>query len=175
VDTTAGSSWGVIPTAIASENSRASIIGLCRATLITKIDVVSVPATYTSSIENRRSPTWNSVSSWWVLSPAAILPNSVRAPVATTTPRALPAWTTVPISAHPDSSARGVPAGTALVAFSTGSDSPVNTDSSHCKLVTSSSRTSAGTMSPSFSSRMSPGTSVVTSTLTGRPSRNTTV
>ena len=49
------------------------------------------------------------MSSWWVLSPAAILPNSVRAPVATTTPRPLPACTTVPISAHPDSSASGVP------------------------------------------------------------------
>ena len=113
VDTTAGSSWGVIPTAMARENNKASMIGLCRATLITKIDVVSAPATYTSSIENRRSPTWNSVSRWCVLSPAAMLPNSVRAPMATTTPRALPAWTTVPISAHPDSSASGVPAGTA--------------------------------------------------------------
>ena len=45
VDTTAGSSCGVMPTAMASENSRASMIGLCSATLITKIDVVSAPAT----------------------------------------------------------------------------------------------------------------------------------
>jgi len=29
VDTTAGSSWGVIPTAIDSENSSASMTGLC--------------------------------------------------------------------------------------------------------------------------------------------------
>jgi hypothetical protein len=45
VDTTAGSSCGVIPTAIASENSSASMIGLCSTTLITKIDVVNAPAT----------------------------------------------------------------------------------------------------------------------------------
>ena len=38
--TTAGSSCGVIPTAMAKENSNASMNGLCSATLITKIDVV---------------------------------------------------------------------------------------------------------------------------------------
>jgi len=38
------------------------MIGRCRATLMMKMDVVRDPATYTSSIENRRSPTWNSVS-----------------------------------------------------------------------------------------------------------------
>lgn len=37
---------------------------------------------------------------WWVLSPAAIRPNSVRAPVATTSARPLPACTTVPLSAQ---------------------------------------------------------------------------
>jgi len=106
VDTTAGSSCRVMPTAIASENSSASMIGLCSATLMMKMDVVNAPPIYTRSMENRRSPTWNSVSSWWVLSPAAIFPNSVSAPVVATTPRALPACTTVPISAHPDTSAR---------------------------------------------------------------------
>ena len=45
VETTAGSSCGVMPTAIASENSSASMIGLCKTTLITKIDPVSAPAT----------------------------------------------------------------------------------------------------------------------------------
>jgi hypothetical protein len=60
--------------AIASENSSASMTGLWSTTLIAKIDVVNAPATYTSSIENRRNPTWNSVSSWCVPSPAAILP-----------------------------------------------------------------------------------------------------
>ena len=41
VETTAGSSCGVIPTAIASEKSNASMIGLCSTTLITKIDAVA--------------------------------------------------------------------------------------------------------------------------------------
>ena len=63
VETTAGSSCGVMPTAIASENSSASMTGLCSSTLITKIDVVSASATWTSRMENSRSPAWNSVSS----------------------------------------------------------------------------------------------------------------
>ena len=45
VETTAGRSCGVIPTAIASENSSASRTGLCSSTLIAKIDVVNAPAT----------------------------------------------------------------------------------------------------------------------------------
>ena len=50
--------------------------------------------------------------------PAAIRPNSVRAPVATTTPAPLPALTTVPIKAHEVSSASGGPgAGPARCAF----------------------------------------------------------
>ena len=175
VDTTAGSSWGVMPTAMARENSSASRTGFCSATLITKIETVSVPATYTSSIENRPSPIWNSVSSWCVLRPAATAPNSVCAPVATTTPRARPACTTVPINAQPDSSASVVPVGTGPASLSTGSDSPVRTDSSHSRPVASSSRMSAGTTSPSRRSTTSPGTSSVTSTVTGGPARTTSV
>ena len=45
VETTAGSSCGVIPTAMARENSSASMTGLCSSTLMTKIEVVSAPAT----------------------------------------------------------------------------------------------------------------------------------
>ncbi len=45
IDTTAGSNCGVIPTAMASENSSASRIGRCSTTLMTKIDVVSAAAT----------------------------------------------------------------------------------------------------------------------------------
>ena len=161
VDTTAGSSWGVIPTAMARENNSASRIGFCSTTLMAKIETVSAPATYTSSREKRRRPTWKPVSSWCVPSPAAIPPNSVADPDDTTTPRPPPACTTVPISAHPASSARGVPSGTAAVVLSTGNDSPVRTDSSHSRPVTRSNRMSAGTTSPSFSSTTSPGTSAV--------------
>ena len=45
VETTAGSSCGVMPTAMAKENSSASMIGLCSTTFMTKIEVVSAPAT----------------------------------------------------------------------------------------------------------------------------------
>ena len=74
VDTTAGSSCRVMPTAIASENSSASMIGLCSATLMMKMDVVNAPPIYTRSMENRRSPTWNSVSSLVGAQPGGVLP-----------------------------------------------------------------------------------------------------
>ena len=60
--TTAGSSCGVMPTAIASENSSDSISGRCSSRFVTRISAVSANATCSSSTENRRSPTWNSVS-----------------------------------------------------------------------------------------------------------------
>ena len=54
--TMAGSSCGVIPIAIASENSSASITGRDSATLMTKIETVSTPATRTSSSEKSLQP-----------------------------------------------------------------------------------------------------------------------
>ena len=57
----AGSSCGVIPIAIASENSTASITGLDMATLMTKIETVRMPAIQTSRRENSFNPTWNAV------------------------------------------------------------------------------------------------------------------
>ena len=174
VETTAGSSCGVIPTAIARENSSAASTGLCSATLMMKIAVVSTAATWTSSIENLRSPAWNSVSGCPCPRPTAIRPNSAWLPVATTTPVADPARTTVPISAQQLSSASGEPAATGSVDFSTGSDSPVRTDSSHSSPAVVSSRISAGTTWPSCRSTTSPGTSSVTSTVCGCPSRHVT-
>ena len=149
VETTAGSSCGVMPTAIASENSSASMIGLCSTTLITKIVLVSAIATSTSSTENLRSPAWNSVSSCRAPSPTAIRPNSACEPVATTMPRPEPARTTVPISTQSDRSASIVPSGTGSGFFSAGIDSPVRIDSSHSSPGLASSRRSAGTTSPS--------------------------
>jgi hypothetical protein len=52
--------------------------------------------------------------------------------------------------------------------------SPVRIDSSHSSPDASISRTSAGTMSPTRSRTMSPGTSSVTSTCRNRPPRSTT-
>ena len=77
------------------------------------------------------------------------------------------ALTTVPISAQPVNSANAVSAGTGSVSLSTGSDSPVSTDSSQPRLATEIRRRSAGTMSPSRRSTRSPGTRSATSTVPG--------
>ena len=132
-------------------------------TLITKIAAVSTAATWTSSIENFRSPTWNSVSGWRSPRPRAIRPNSA-APVRDHHPGARArshhrAHQRAACSTRP----AAVPAGTVSADFSTGTDSPVITDSSHSSPAAASSRTSAGTTSPSCRSTMSPGTSSVTS------------
>ena len=160
--TMAGRSCGVSPMAIASENSNASMNGRCSTRLMTKIEAVSTPATRTSRNENRRNPTWNAVSAGRSPRPAAMRPKPVCMPVRTTTPRAEPSRTIVPINAHERS-----PFGTASAVFSTGIDSPVSTASSHSSSTVSSRRTSAGTMSPTESCTRSPGTSAVTSTRFG--------
>ena len=54
VDTTAGSSCGEMPTAMASENSSASITGRCKTTLMTKMAAVSTPATCTDRGDRAR-------------------------------------------------------------------------------------------------------------------------
>ena len=64
VETTAGSSCGVMPTATARENSTASMTGRPRATLITKIVTLSTPPTLANSPEKRVRPSWNSVWGW---------------------------------------------------------------------------------------------------------------
>ena len=63
VVTTAGRSCGVIPTAIARENRTDSSNGRCKSRLITKIELVKTPATWTRSTEKCRRPAWNSVTS----------------------------------------------------------------------------------------------------------------
>ena len=84
----AGSSCGVMPMAMASENSSASSSGREKATLITKIEMVSTAATRTSSLEKSRRPAWNAVSACVSPRPTAILPNAVAEdPMATTTAR----------------------------------------------------------------------------------------
>ena len=81
--TTAGSNCGVMPTAMARENSTESISVRCSSTLVTRMSAASTPATCISSIEKRRSPIWKSVSGARVPSPAAMRPNSERGPAAT--------------------------------------------------------------------------------------------
>jgi hypothetical protein len=68
----------LMPIAIARENSSASNSGRWKATLMTKMEIVSAAATRTRSFENPRSPVWKAVSAWRSASPTAILPNEVE-------------------------------------------------------------------------------------------------
>ena len=172
-ETIAGNSSGVSPTAIARENRSASSSGRPRTTLMRKTKIDTTRAIVASSFENFRRPTWNPVSGGRSASPDAILPKLVEAPVPTTTPRPEPCWTIVPMNTHDDrsASARSATGATSLL---TGKDSPVSTLSSLSSWSASSSRMSAGTMSPIRSATTSPGTSCVTSTFRWCPSRQTT-
>ena len=172
-DTIAGSSCGVMPIAMARLKSRASISGRSRATLIAKIPTVRTPATLTSRAEKPRSPSWKAVSVGRSPSPTAIFPKAVAMPVATTTPSPEPWWTMVPMKAHDGRSTAESEGGSGAVDFGAGSDSPVSTASSHSSPLASRSRRSAGTTSPTRSAMTSPGTRVVTSTLSSVPSRRT--
>ena len=172
VDTTAGSSCGVIPTAIASEKSTASISGRPRATLITRIARLRTPATFARSPENFVRPTWNSVGGWRSPRPSAIAPNRVSPPVATTTACAEPRCTTVPMNRAGDGPSFGEALAAGSGALSTGRDSPVRIDSSHSRPRAVRTRRSAGTMAPMPSDTTSPGTRCVASTSTVSPSRS---
>ncbi len=88
--TIAGIISGAIPTAMASEKSRASIKGRASTTLMTKMKAVSAAATRNRNRENRESPTSKAVWPSCSVIPAAILPNAVRVPVSITTAAAEP-------------------------------------------------------------------------------------
>ena len=106
-----------------------------------------------------------------------IFPIAVRAPVPITTPRALPPVTTVPPNATQVLSwiTAATPTETAPANFSTDPLSPVkmlwSTESASPR--TAIKRTSAGTLFPTASSTISPGTSSAAGTFRSRPSRNT--
>ena len=160
-----------MPTAIARENSTASMSGRCSTTLITKIDAVSTPATQASSSEKRRSPSWNSVSSLPVAQPHRDRARTrCRGPVATTTPSPVPA---LHDRAHERAGGqvasgragrhrRGGPSRPAA-------DSPVSTDSSHSSPSPRAAAGRPGTIVPRPSRTTSPGTRSVTSTAAAVP------
>ena len=170
--TMAGIISGAMPTAMASEKSRASMRGRDSATLTMKMNAVSTAATSNKKREKRDRPTSKAVWPCFSARPAAICPKAVRAPVRTTTPRADPWWTIVPMKAHPgwSSAWRSVTGATDLA---TGIDSPVSTPSSHSSSSTFSKRRSAGTRAPMRSDTTSPGTRSVTGTRLVRPSLRT--
>ena len=89
-------------------------------------------------------------------------PNSVRSPVAITVARPWPFTTSVP--EYTAASGR----------FSTGSDSPVSSDSSSIRSFAATSRASAGTRSPSSSRIRSPRTTSAPAIRVRTPSRTTT-
>ncbi len=171
--TTAGSSCGVIPTAMASENSSASTQERPSTMLATRIAPVRIRAITSRNDENRESPRWNSVCGSRRSKPAAMRPNSVLAPVATTTPRPRPDWTIVPMRAQQSRSPSSGDPGIGSIRFSTATDSPVMMLSSHRRSSASSSRRSAGTIAPGVSRTMSAGTSAPTSTSVRSPPRMT--
>ena len=111
--TIAGSSCGVMPTAIASENSsRLSRSGRPSATLITKIETVSTAGDVDEQHRERRSPSWNAVCPCRSPSRTAIAPNAVCAPVRDDDgPRPSPPRTTVPMNAHDGRSSGESPGG----------------------------------------------------------------
>ena len=104
----------------------------------------------------------------------ATLPSSVPMPVATTTPRARPWVTVVPLKPRlVRSPSASLSPTRASVRFSTVTDSPVSVDSSTLSCAASSSRRSAGIWLPASSSTMSPGTSAVAGTTCTAPLRST--
>ncbi len=104
----------------------------------------------------------------------AIFPNSVETPVAMTTPRPRPYVAAVPAYAMFFRSPTGKSgSSSALVCFSTATDSPVRAASSIFRLTASMSRKSAGTLSPAESSTTSPGTSSRAGISFSTPSRRT--
>ena len=175
VVTTAGSSCGVIPTAIARAKSNDSTSGRPRMRFAAMMNTVRTIATCSSSTENRDRPFWNAVCGGSSPRPAATAPNSACAPVATTIPVAVPDCTTVPMYAQLVRSANGVSAGSGSICLAAAVDSPVSTPSLQSRSVTSVSRMSAGTSCPSTRRTTSPTTSPVTSIVCAVPSRITVV
>ncbi len=101
-------------------------------------------------------------------------PTTVRAPVATTRPRARPRTTVDPACARSArSSSGGSGPGRDATPFATGTDSPVRSASSTSSPCASMSCRSAGTRWPLSSATTSPGTSCSASISTVMPSRST--
>jgi hypothetical protein len=75
-------------------------------------------------------PSWKAVSGGRWPSPWAIWPNSVLGPVPTTTPRAVSARTTVPMSAHEGRAREEPPLGAGPVVFGAGVSGPAESAAS---------------------------------------------
>ena len=100
-------------------------------------------------------------------------PNSVSAPVAKTTARAVPEATLVPAKTRLRAWMRGTSSSIGTDWRRTGSDSPVSAASFVASSAAAIRRQSAEIASPSASSTTSPGTRSAASTSAGAPSRST--
>ncbi len=96
--TIAGRSWGVRPTARASENRAESMSGRLSTMLTTKMVTTSTTMARTSRKPNAVMPRSKLVSTGAVASRSATRPNSVLAPVRTTTAVPEPLTTWVPMN-----------------------------------------------------------------------------
>ncbi len=169
-----GRNSGVSPTASATANRNDSSGGRCRAKLASSTKSTRNSTVRMISTANRASPRWNSVSGGWVDSCAAMSPNAVAGPVATTTAVAVPLTTDVPRKTVLRASAAWrAPGGRSPASFSTGSDSPVRAASWTWRSRVAVRRASAGTRSPAARWMTSPGTSSRRGISTRRPSRST--
>ena len=171
-DTIIGSISGVRPTATASAKKNAS----CQLCLVNPL-IRNTAGTMTAmkaiiSQVNLLIPRSNAVGGASCVRPRAIVPNSVRAPVRTTTAVAEPLWTLVPRKQRFGQSSGGRPVTPSVIsAFSAGSDSPVSADWLTNRSFAARSRTSPGIMSPAARTMTSPGTMSRSGTSRGTPSR----
>ncbi len=156
--TMAGSSSGVRPTARASEKRSESIAGFPSRKLKESTITTITSITWVSRLPKRWMPRSNSVSDGRMPRRWAIPPSTVSRPVTTTSRRAVPLLTLVPMNAQLDLSARLETAGAAPGAFSTGKVSPVSVAWLTYRSSDSRRIPSAGTRLPADSWRTSPGT-----------------
>ena len=156
-------------TAIARAMTNSSRLGRCVKSRVSSSLARNVrPRVMSATHSNRLLNDCRDFSYWVILcvrvDSEAMVPSSVALPVAYTTPVASPLWTILPVN-------NSEPSPLAAASLATGSDSPVNWDSSTWTLRALSSLQSAGTMSPSLRMTMSPGTSRASSSRAVFPSR----
>ena len=178
VVTSMGSISGVSPTATDSEKSSAET----QSPLVTPEITKTMGSMTTMRRMSRRlvdlMPASKEVSRLRPVSVPVASPNIVRAPVATTTPRALPEITVEPMKAMSSRSVREDASACAAVPssarFSTGSDSPVSDAWLTKRSRAAKMRRSAGTTSPDERCTTSPTTiSSMGVSLPPSPSRST--
>ena len=166
---------GMTETASATASKNTSVIGVPRIAATANIVKAAMPTNIATRLVKLSIRICNgALGDGLNKTSAAIRPSAVLSAVLITTPRARPRPTRVPVKSMLTWSPRATSsANTALLSFSTGSDSPVSKDSSTSRSRDRSRRKSAGTLSPDSSSTMSPGTNSSALISCVSPSRST--